>query len=465
MDKLLTSILDLVTRCKAQLSLVHPSSKSQGALNQAEQYLDQTVTLINAQPPAPKPVTAPVPAPAPVPVPPVPPAPAPAPVPVPAPAPAPAPVPAPVPGPAPAREGRVTTLTHLGSFKVPAIAGPDAGGFAYGGQALSYNKANNSLFVAGFNAPPSGGQRLGEISIPAFGATAKILQTPADPAEGTASKVGPNSVLLGGTLPWNNALIFTEYLYYDGANQQVLTHFSRSLALKTKGVTGPYRVGPLEGGLYSGYLGVVDPAWVDRFGGPALTGNADLGVISRTSFGPCAFAFDPASPDETAKALVYYDDKHQSLGPWGGSNPLYGGADTMKGVVMPFGTGSVLFFGTHGTTFCYGPGTTDKAKAGTKDPAVDPVDAFCYDPDSQSKGVHGYPYIPQCWLYDADDLAKVAAGTTHPWDVKPYLTLQIPDMGPKVGGAAYDPDGGRIFVSELGGAGNNIPSIHVYQVG
>lgn len=393
------------------------------------------------------PVTPPAPPPPPVTPPPVTP-----PTPVP---PSPPPVSVPVTG------QKVSSLKALGSFNVPVVGSTDAAGFAYGGQAVSFNPANQSLFLAGFNAPPSGGQRVGELKIPAYGATATVLQAPADPAAGNAGKVGPNSVLVGGTLPWNGNLVFTEYLYYDGANVQTLTHFSRPLTLASGAVTGPYRVGSLEGGLYSGYLGVVDPAWVSALGGPALTGNADLGVISRTSYGPAAFTFDPSSTSQTAKPLVYYDDAHQSLGPWSGANATYGGADTVKGVVMPVGTGTVLFVGTHGATFCYGPGTSDKTKAGQIDPSVDPLDAFCYDPDSDSKGVHGYPYTATAWLYDAADLANVVAGHASPWTVKPYAVLTIPGMGYNVGGAGYDPATGRIFIAESLGNGT-LPVVHVY---
>lgn len=36
------------------------------------------------------------------------------------------------------------------------------------------------------------------------------------------------------------------------------------------------------------------------------------------------------------------------------------------------------------------------------------------------KGWHSEPYHPSWYLFDCDDLAQVAAGNKHPWDVQPY---------------------------------------------
>lgn len=383
--------------------------------------------------------------------------PAPAP-PLPPPPPAPNPVPPPAPPPV---TGRVTSLTHQCSFLVPDVGVYDADKFAYGGQALGWNAANGSIFIAGFNAQPSGGQRIAELKVPACGATASMLQSLTDPSEGKASQVGPNTVLLGGTLPYNGKLYFTEYLYYDGAGQQVLSHFSRPLTLSTSGqVVGPTRAGPLGAGFYSGYMGVIPQAWQMALGGPAFTGNGILGVISRTSFGPSVAAFDPEHMG-AAIELVGYPETHTTLGAAGQSNPLFGGADTMRGVVMAEDTSTVIFFGRHGDTYCYGVGTSNQSLAGK--PSGNGVDPYCYDPDDGGKGVHGYPYRPYAWLYDANDLASVKSGVKQPWDIKPYATVTLPNMGAQIGGATIDPASGRIFVTEMYGSGS-LPVVHIYRV-
>lgn len=348
--------------------------------------------------------------------------------------------------------GRIATLVHLGSFKVPQVGVYDADGYAYGGTSLGYNPAKHSLFLAGFvNAC-----KVGEISIPTLGATAASLQAPVDPCGGKIGQINPgdpNQKLIGGTLVNGAQLVVSAYSYYDGSGSQVLSHFVRPAALGSGPVTGPLRVGPLGAGFYSGYMGVVDPAWVSKFRGPALTGNACLGVVSRTSYGPSVASFDPNNIG-TAVELVGYPDAHQTLGPWNQANQFFGGSDQVKGVAMPVGFGTVLFVGRHGTTFCYGPGV------GTQPPPS----GSCYDPTDGSKGVHGYAYRAVAWLYDANDLAAVAAGSKLPWDAKPYSLIDLPGINPnaRIGGCALDTGSNRIYVSEMN-ANGTLPVIHVYE--
>src|SRR4051812_22911570 len=64
---------------------------------------------------------------------------------------------------------RSTDLTYLGSFMAPTVAGS---GFTYGGSALAYNPANDSLFMVGNDVE----QLTAEIKIPAIGGTATVLQ-------------------------------------------------------------------------------------------------------------------------------------------------------------------------------------------------------------------------------------------------------------------------------------------------
>jgi hypothetical protein len=360
-----------------------------------------------------------------------------------------------------------SNLVYQGAFQVPNgihSGGQADAGFEYGGTAIGFNPARTSLFMAGHDWD----QFVGEISIPAPGGTATLLQALVDPTEGKLGSINPgdpNSKKIGGTLLWRDKLIVSAYSYYDGNSSQVLSHFVRPITLSTRGqVTGPVRVGPLGAGFYSGYMTLVPPKWQTQLGGAALTGNADLSIVGRTSLGPAVFAFDPDHLSASgAKPLVYYPIDHPTLGPWAGANTNYGGSDTMKGVAFPPGTSSVLFFGRHGGTFCYGPGTADPNKAGTIDPNVDPIDPYCYDPDNSSKGVHGYPYSAYVWAYDANDLSAVHAGQTQPWDVRPYAVWALSGIGAQIGGAAYDPVTRRIYLSEMFGDGP-LPLVHVFAV-
>jgi hypothetical protein len=97
----------------------------------------------------------------------------------------------------------------------------------------------------------------------------------------------------------------------------------------------------------------------------------------------------------------------------------------------------------------------------------------CFDPTDTSKGTHAYPYQYQVWAYDVLDLAAVKAGQRQPWDVHPYavwsLTFPISPVGGNIhlGGAAYDPQTQRIYVSQLHAdviGFDPLPVIHVFQV-
>jgi hypothetical protein len=362
-------------------------------------------------------------------------------------------------------------FVYQGAFRLPAgeINGST---FTYGGTALAFNPVHNSLFLVGHDHH----QRVAEVSIPEIFSstrprhleTARVLQPLTDATEGTMSRIGPNTAKVGGLLPLGDRLYLTAYLYYDGAGEQKLSHFVSGADLSLQGdVRGPFRVDAAMAGVVSGYMGLVPSAWQDALGGPVLSGNCCLGVIGRTSFGPAAFAINPADigvkDPIPATPLVYYPASHPTLGPWEGSNQYFNGTTQVTGIVFPTGSRSVLFFGRHGLgTFCYGPGTDSQERAGL--PADGGVDKWCFDPADSNKGTHAYPYRYYVWAYDANDLAAVKARKKQPWDVKPYavwpFTLPFGETG-QLQGAAYDPATGRIFVSQAFGDGE-LPVIHVY---
>jgi hypothetical protein len=163
--------------------------------------------------------------------------------------------------------------------------------------------------------------------------------------------------------------------------------------------------------LVAGWLAAVPTEWRTALQGPAITGQCCTTIISTTSFGPSAFAWDPAQlglMPVPVVPLLYYDVDHPTLGNWDSSNRTYGGTTQIAGVALISGTSTALFVGSNGTgPFCYGDGTDD--------PSLDGQDAgdgsvYCYDPTSPDKGQHAYPYNMQFWAYDLNDWASVAAG-------------------------------------------------------
>ena len=341
---------------------------------------------------------------------------------------------------------RKDNLVYRGSFKLPTQSG---NGFTYGGTAISYNPANNSLFVVGHVYD----QEMAEVSIPALGGTSTILQPLRDPLGGKLGNIGGSgSRRIGGSLVYKNKLYVTGFVFYDADNAQRTSHFSRPLSLSSGEVTGPIRVGSQDVGFHSGYMGTIPVEWQSLFGGPALTGNCCLSIISRTSYGPAVSVFNPESTSQTATSLVHYTSDHQTLGTYGASgiHPVFNGTTRITGVVFPNGTASVLFFGMTGVgNYCYGEA------------------AECNDPSNNSKGEHAYPYRAYVWAYNANDLLAVKNGSKQAWAVTPYQTWELAeptnvvvDFG--IGGAAYDPATNRVFVIKKGT--DSTPTVYVYEI-
>jgi len=182
-------------------------------------------------------------------------------------------------------------LRYVGEFHVP---NPDGQGnsLGYSGHALGYNPANHSLFFGGHDWY----QMLCEVGIPAAinpSVTAPILQDCADVTEGRLDQIDEGTIKLGGTLVYNGRLIVSAFSYYDADGSQQVSHFASSTNLaQTVDISGPHRVGD-RAGIVSGYMGLAPQEWRSALGGPALTGQCCISIISRTSFGPSVSVFDP----------------------------------------------------------------------------------------------------------------------------------------------------------------------------
>ena len=299
--------------------------------------------------------------------------------------------------------------------------------------------------------------------------TGEFLQDFSDISEGNLGAVLQNGAKnnganMGGLMVYGNKLIGSSYIYYDGSVSAKLSHFTHSLTLSQSGsFKGMYAVGTLNPGFYAGYMAQIPSEWQSAFGGPALTGQCCIAIISRSSLGPAAFVFNPDDLGKinpvTATPLVYYPAEHPTLGDWGGKeiNLYYNMATTVNGIVFPTGTRSLLFIGTQATGVpCYGIGVSTSQ----------PKEGECYDPASSSKGTHGYPYKYWVWAYDANDLLTVKNGEKNPWDIRPYAvwSLDLPGSGggASIQGVAYDPGNQRLYVSQ-GYADKLVPGAGQYD--
>ena len=365
-------------------------------------------------------------------------------------------------------------ISYIGGFRLPRNT-VNGTSYSFGGRTMAFNAPSNSLYVSSRN------NQVAEVSIPApVNSTdanalpyATFLQPFADPTEGHLADVGTDGVSLAGLMVHGNRLIGTASVYYDANNTQQLSHFSHSLQLNELSFSGWTRVWDLgKTGLVSGFMSLVPSEWQPLLGGPAATGQCCIPIVTRTSWGPAAFAFNPSQIGQATTAatpLVYYNDLHPTLGQWAASSPTYGSSTEMGGLAIIGGTRTALYVGRNGMgPNCYGNGTADQSLAGTIGPDGE---KYCYDPTNSSKGTHGYPYRYQLWAYDLNDFADVKAGVKQPWDVTPYgvwpLDLPTPEATVRVGGVGYDAQRQILYVSQLSADRDGYeyrPVIHALQL-
>jgi hypothetical protein len=345
-------------------------------------------------------------------------------------------------------------FVYLGAFRAPH---EDHAGnpLTWGGYALAVNPSGSAgatstgLFI-GCHAWR---QHLAEIAIPStlhLSETAALRQDCTDVTEGRLDLVDdmPN---LGGALVYGGRLIVSAYGYYDADVSQTRSHFASSTDLAQIGdVVGPEQVGE-QAGVVAGYMTIIPEEWQASLGGPALTGQCCIPIISRTSAGPAASVFDPEDVGRRnpvpASLLLHYPLEHP-LAPEDAQNNLFNLTTQIVGMAFPPRSRSLLFVGRHGIgPYCYG----------ASEECNDPVDPY--------KGPHAYPYVHQVWAYDALDLLAVKQGQLRPWEVQPYAVWRLTEMdavgGASIAGAAFDPDAGRLYITEQYG---DEPVVHVYRV-
>jgi hypothetical protein len=255
---------------------------------------------------------------------------------------------------------------------------------------------------------------------------------------------------------------------------QPVSHWRRPIDLAVTGAVSAASavVGPRphdEARYTAGYMCAVPPAWRAALGGPAITGWVADSIVSRTSNGPAAFAFDPArvGTKRTVRAvpLLFYPHtaplEHSVSGR---AQAVWNWTSTPRGCALPDGTRSLLFVGRHGTgVFEYGVGGPDGY---TTDGARRPI----HDPADHASGEHAWPYRYQVWAYDVRDLARVRAGALRPEQVRPYATWRLSLPFERAGddhateGIAYDPGRRRLYLVHAGAGEFGEPIVHAFEV-
>ena len=276
-----------------------------------------------------------------------------------------------------------------------------ASSFDYGGNALAFNPVgarcsssdmhsnskSQKLPCPRFDAPPTMSDLAVATVVAAFRGRCR---------RPTAIRGrGPEPAGVGERIagPMAASLDLAASVYYDANGSQRL-HFVSGLDLSVKGdVLGPYRVGKLGAGVVSGYFGLIPAEWQAALGGPVLNGNCCLSIISRTSYGPAAFAIDPTKLGTTdplpAVPLVYSRSIPPGLRR---AQYLLQRLDQRQRRRVPRAR-VALFFGKR---------EPDRATALASDPTL-PAPArwrsLCHDPMSAGKATMPIPVV--CvWAYD-----------------------------------------------------------------
>jgi hypothetical protein len=363
-------------------------------------------------------------------------------------------------------------LSYAGAFRVPSET-VNGENLKAGGQALAFSPGKPSLFITSLAG------LVAEVSIPTPGLSkhpddlpfATFLQGFADPVEGHMGQVAGDGVWTNSLVVHNGRLFGTASVYYDALNQQRVSHYHRALQLTQPSFSGFTQVWETaKTGFVAGNLALVPSEWQPALGGAMVSGQCCVPIVSRTSWGPAAFTFDPGSIGQKVAAatpLLYYTQDHPTVGQWGSTNEVYGDATGMGGLVIVSGTRTALFFGRNGLgPACYGAGTSDASIVGTigADGAK-----WCYDPTNPYKGTHAYPYRYQIWAYDLNDLAAVKSGAKKPWEIVPYdvWPFDFPTTESRVwiGGVTYDAEHQTLYVTQQYADAELRPIIHVMKVG
>jgi len=379
-------------------------------------------------------------------------------------------------------------LVYIGAFKGPNADTTARLTLNYSQGALAFNPKSTtnpdvpSLFISCHKDIPQ--SNVGEISIPTPVIsktsnlnelpTATIIQHCADVQNGTPTRIVHAQGGIGGLLVSGSTLYASAYEGYPaGSLCSQGSHVIRPiLKLNEANAQGPYKISNTAGGdcFVNGPMTWLPPEWRPLFGDKsAVAYQSSTSIITSTSWGPAAFAFNPddlGSTPASSLALMYYTSDHATLGRWNGPDPLVfappwnnswnnAGDHGYRGLVIPNDTRSALYFHAQGIgKYCYGDADV------------------CGDPVGQYRGDHAYPYRFHIMAFDMNNWADVAAGKKKPWETTPYavwplvpsvLPFTTGDRDQQGGGAVYDPATKRIYWVQPR-ANQALPIIHVWEV-
>lgn len=349
----------------------------------------------------------------------------------------------------------ITQLTYEGAFRIDS-GDHGVSNINYSQGPLAYNYDNHSLFIVSHAHE----QAIAEYAIPALVKSEVLselamvtapIQVFSHVLDKTPDGNQENIDRIGGLLYINHGgqakLIVNGYEYYDAPGDNTVTTLivNDANSLKTSSVSGYYAFAG-GAGHTSGWLSPVPEAWQESLGGSHITGQSSgIPIISRTSVGPSAFAFDIQNALNATRSIATTTLLDFSL-----RNPLH------PELYNESRTNTIW---THLSRANYGfivPGTRTYLTIGNSGGHESGVCYKCTQDNGNLCGGYCPPQAndayQQYWLWDLNDFLAVKDGILLPHEVLPYDhgTFNTPFQagGMKgIGGGSFDPASGNLYLS------------------
>jgi hypothetical protein len=325
-------------------------------------------------------------------------------------------------------------IEYLGRFNLPSGGGSLAGGYhdgllstRQGCGGIAYNRANNSLIVAGSDVNNDGGSTvIAEVSIPTprksspFN-TAGFIQDYALACgsigrQWQAVPGGGNGASITGLLVYDGKLLITVAGLYTNNDQPTCMFIRPSLNLKDNTVLGPYKVTGLSNQRMVGNgMGCeLPPVWQPVFGGnrAIIGGGGNLSTMNTACYGPGFHFFNPDVIEGNTISGVnacYFSGINASGYPFapGSESDVWNGMSTHRGTVVLPETRTFMAYGCGGSDAFYDVGGRITG-------------------ESQGTKATGGTMNDRFWLYDARDLKAAFEGLKSPVNnIRPYATFDM----------------------------------------
>ncbi len=361
-------------------------------------------------------------------------------------------------------------LVYQGAFRLPGGDEPPLT-FAYGGNAMSFNPDNNTLFVSGHDRIAYGGlpdgNQVAEVSIPAPVISrdladlplAEFVQDFQDVTAGYFTNLEeiPKMGLQYLNRPETGPLLHIAWGQHLQPQDEA-SHAWISADFTAPNLQGVWFIGNQS--LYStnGYLFDIPSDWADAYTAGRYLATGRMRDGGQGGMGPTLFSYTPWNEDGSAPpsgtrlqetTLLLYENAYntpditRAMDGYQHPDEWEGGA----WMTTPAGQTAVLFAGTKstGAKYWYGYIHPDGPEHACVDPSHNdefttcrladgspcPPEDFsgcCNEEDGTCVTYRGWwstRWDAQLIFYNPADLARVAAGEIESWEPQPYAVLDI----------------------------------------